>query len=64
MTEYKAFNDTASQYVSAKAKRRCVVVKYHNGKYCYLVGMFSSMAAAQKRADELNKDEAGAAGGA
>jgi hypothetical protein len=54
MNTYKAMHDVVGQFVPLHNKRRFIVVKYRDGKFAYVCGMFASMAAAEKRAAYLN----------
>jgi hypothetical protein len=54
---YEAKEDKIGALVSPKAKRRCLVLRYSDGHFCWVCGAFSTMAAAEKRAAELNKKE-------
>jgi hypothetical protein len=56
---YTAIEDTAGALVSVRAKRRCLVLRFFNGEFAWVCGMFGTMAAAEKRAAELNRNAAG-----
>lgn len=51
---YTAHDDVSGEFVPTTAKRRCVVVRRVNGEIGWVCGMFGKMAAAEKRAAELN----------
>jgi hypothetical protein len=58
MIEFRAFHDIAGTYVSPDAKRRHVVLRFKDGKLCWMTAAFSTMAAASRRAKECNAAEA------
>lgn len=58
---YEAKQDNVGALVPLHHKRRYLVIKYRDGKYCYIVGMFSSMHAAEARARILNRPHLSAA---
>lgn len=55
---YVACYDAAGHFVRTDMKRRNVVIRYVDGKFGWIVGMFGSLASAEKRARELNVGEA------
>lgn len=56
-TEYRAVEDIVGAFVPTTAKRRCIVIRYVNGKFGWVCGAFSKMPVAEKRAAELNAAE-------
>jgi hypothetical protein len=52
--EYRAVRDDIGQYVSTRARRRCLVIYFRNGRYQWICGTFSTLPAAEKRAAALN----------
>ena len=53
---YEAKQDNVGALVALHNKRRCLVVKYRDGKFAYVCGQFSTMKAAEKRAAYLNEN--------
>jgi hypothetical protein len=51
---YTAIDDFRGAYVPTTNKRRFLVLRFVNGKFAWVCGAFSSIAAAEKRAAELN----------
>ena len=54
VTTYEAKQDNVGALVPLQNRRRCVVVKYRDGKFAYVCGTFSTLQAAEKRAAYLN----------
>lgn len=51
---YTAIEDNRGAYVPRTNKRRCLVLRFVNGKFAWVCGSFGTLAAAHKRAVELN----------
>lgn len=60
ITTYEAKIDNVGAFVPLQNRRRCLVIKYHDGKFAYVCGVFGGLAAAQRRADYLNAHHASA----
>lgn len=52
---YTAIEDNRGFYVPVSNKRRCLVLRFVNGEFAWVCGSFGTLAAAHKRAAELNR---------
>ena len=52
---YVAKHDPIGAFVPLQNRRRYIVIRYMDGKFCWVCGAFSSMSAAEKRAAYLNE---------
>ena len=53
--EFKAIHDVRGNFIPLHHSRRFIVVKFINGKYADIVGRFTSMQSAEKRARQLSR---------
>ncbi len=51
---YRAFHDVNNEYTTSKASRKCLVLRYVDAQFAWVCGIFATMPAACKRADEMN----------